>query len=439
MDERQFPGFALNTMKNLNLMIILYLTLVTMHSLSGYLHENSVLQFIMRVKHMPLEPWKIPVLSVGMYLCLLLLLSMHCKNNLQLLLKAALELGAAFVISFSLNFSYTGIVLLIIADTMGYFSNMKQRILLVASICIIYMLLDYDVLSVRYPIISIEDCWGYYNSHTQSMLLGIRNILDSINTLVFIIYAIVLILAEMREKERILGLNEKLHIANQELKEANLKLEAYARESEKAAETRERNRLAREIHDTLGHSLTGIITGIDACVMLMDIAPEATKEQLKAIADVARQGVKDVRRSVKALRPDTLESMDLKSALIQLLEETKRSTSVEIDYQIQTKLKDFNKDEEDIIYRIIQESITNAIRHGKAKKIWVQIDREYNTLKLHVKDNGIGCAHIQKGFGLHHMQERLDMLNGTLSYHGEDGFTVDAIIPIRWGTEGEHD
>ncbi len=439
MNHRQLPAFALSIMKSLNLMIILYLTGITMHSLSGYIHEGSALYFMMKVKHIPMEPWKMPVLSIGMFFCLLLLFSIPCKNNLQLVCKAAVELSVAFVISLSLNFSYTGIVLLIIADTMSYFSNMKQRILLVASICMVYLLLDYDLLSVRYPIISIEDCWEYYNSHVQSVLLGIRNILDSLNTLVFIIYAIVLILTEMQEKERVLGLNEKLHMANEELREANLKLEEYARESEKAAETRERNRLAREIHDTLGHSLTGIITGIDACVMLMDIAPEATKEQLKAIADVARQGVKDVRRSVKALRPDTLETMDLKSALIQLLEETKRSTSVQIDYQIQAKLKDFNKDEEDIIYRIIQESITNAIRHGKAKKIWVQIEREYNILKIHVKDNGIGCSHIQKGFGLHHMKERLDMLNGTLSYHGEDGFTVDARIPIRWGTEGEND
>ena len=255
------------------------------------------------------------------------------------------------------------------------------------------------------------------------------------NTLVFIIYAIVLILTEVKEKERILGLNERLNTAIQELKTANQKLEEYAKESEKAAETRERNRLAREIHDTLGHSLTGIITGIDACVMLVDIAPEATKEQLKAIANVARQGVKDVRRSVKALRPDALETLDLKHALIRMMEETKHSTGVEICYEITSRLKHFDKDEEDIIYRIVQESITNAIRHGKADRVEVRISRSFNMLNIHIRDNGIGCVNIQKGFGLHHMEERLGMLHGSLAYHGDDGFTVDAEIPIRWGTE----
>lgn len=122
-----------------------------------------------------------------------------------------------------------------------------------------------------------------------------------------------------------------------------------------------------------------------------------------------------------------------------MMEETRRSTGVVIDYEIKTKLKHFNKDEEDVIYRIVQESITNAIRHGKAEQIRVRIDREYNMLKIYIKDNGIGCADVQKGFGLHHMEERLDMLKGTLTYHGEDGFVVDAQIPIRWGAEEEND
>ena len=180
--------------------------------------------------------------------------------------------------------------LLIIADTMSYFSDMKRRMLLVVSVCVIYILLDYDLLSAGYAIISTEDCWAYYSREMQSLLLGVRNILNSLNTIVFISYAIVMILTEVREKERVLGLNERLNMANQELKLANEKLEEYARESENTAETRERNRLAREIHDTLGHSLTGIITGIDACVMLVDIAPEATKEQLRASCQCGKAG-----------------------------------------------------------------------------------------------------------------------------------------------------
>lgn len=60
-------------------------------------------------------------------------------------------------------------------------------------------------------------------------------------------------------------------------------------------------------------------------------------------------------------------------------------------------------------------------------------------LKIYIKDNGIGCKTVQKGFGLHHMEERLDMLHGELTYSGEDGFMIDARIPIRWGTEEKND
>ncbi len=397
MEEERFPKFVLGMMKHLNMVIILYLTMVTVHSLRGYIFENSAMDFLVRAERMPMEPWKLPVLSAGLYLCLLLLLSVPCRSKTHFLLKTIMELAMVFVISYALNFSYTGLVFLIIADTMGYFSDMKQRIVLMASIFVVYMLMDYHLLSARYPMISMETCWAYYNRETQSLLLGLKNILNSLNMILFISYTIVLILTEVKEKERILGLNEKLNTANLELKLANEKLEEYARESEKAAETRERNRLAREIHDTLGHSLTGIITGIDACVMLVDIAPEATKEQLKAIANVARQGIKDVRRSVKALRPDALESLDLKSALIQMIEETRNSTGVEIDCEIRTRLKNFNKDEEDIIYRIVQESMTNAIRHGKADHIKIWIDREYNMLKSTLKITEKDAVPLKKG------------------------------------------
>ena len=250
----------------------------------------------------------------------------------------------------------------------------------------------------------------YYQTASQSILLGVKNIFTSLNMLVFLLYIISLMRIQFSENEKILNLNEQLNDANEELKQVNLQLEEYAKESERAAEARERNRLAREIHDTLGHSLTGIITGIEACTALMDVAPEATKEQLKAIAEVARQGVTDVRRSVKALRPDALEKMDLEKALIQMMEEMRFATSAEIIYECSARLNCFNEDEENIIYRIVQECITNAIRHGKAKWIKICIDRKFNILKLHIEDNGIGCSHVQKGFGLHHMEERLNLL-----------------------------
>lgn len=435
MDESRYSGYTLVVMKNLNLFTILYIAVIMSSSLSGYIQENSALAFLAKVDQMPMVGWKVPVVSMGLYIAFLLVLYLQSESNLSLFLKVCLELAISFYISYVIGFSYTGIVLLILADTMRYFPKSKARLLFMVFISIFYLLIDYNLLSAYYGVAPLEAYLGYYQTEISSVLLGLKNVLNSLNMLVFLVYIILLVRMQFSEKERVLALNEQLNATNEELRCANMQLEEYAKESEKAAEARERNRLAREIHDTLGHALTGIITGIEACTTLMDVAPEATKEQLKAIAEVARQGVIDVRRSVKALRPDALEKFNLEKALAQAIQEMKRATNAEISYQCSAKLNCFDEDEENIIYRIVQECITNSIRHGKASKIQIQIGREFEILKICIKDNGIGCSNVHKGFGLHHMEERLDLLGGSLSYHGEDGFAVEAQLPIRWGTE----
>ena len=435
MDESRYSSYILIIMKNLNLLTILYIAIIMAYGLSGYIRENSALDFLTNIYQVPIAAWKIPIIAMGLYCSCLLLLYIRNVSNLGLFLKVCLELSISFCVSYVIGFSYTGLVLLILADAMRYFQKPTWKFLLAVFISIFYLLTDYNLLSIYYKITPLETYLEYYQNDTHSILLAIKNVSSSLNMLIFLVYIILLVRMHLSEKERILALNEKLNHANEELKQANLQLEVYAKESERAAQARERNRLAREIHDTLGHALTGIITGIEACTALMDVAPEATKEQLKAIAEVARQGVTDVRRSVKALRPDVLEKLDLEKALTQMIHEMRSATSAEIIYQCTTRLNCFNEDEENIIYRIVQECITNSIRHGKAKKIQICIDREYNILQICIQDNGIGCSDIQKGFGLHHMEERLELLGGKLTYNSEDGFLVEAQIPIRWGTE----
>lgn len=437
MDEKRYSNYILIVMENLNLLTVLYISVIMARGLAGHIQENSALDYLTGISRMPIVAWKIPVIALSLYASCMLLLSIQNVCNAGFFLKVCLELGISFCIGYVLGFSYTGIVLLILADAMRYFPKAKWKFSFAVFISMFYLLVDYNLLSVRYQITPLESYLVYYQNGTRSILLGIKNILSSLNMLVFLLYIILLVRNQFSEKERILGLNQELNDVNEELKQANIRLEEYAKESEKAAEARERNRLAREIHDTLGHALTGIITGIEACTSLMDVAPEATKEQLKAISEVARQGITDVRRSVKALRPDALEKMDLEKALTQMVHEIHVATNAEISYQCNTRLDCLNEDEENIIYRIVQECITNSIRHGKAGKIRVCIARDYNLLKVSIKDNGIGCIDIQKGFGLHHMEERLNLLGGSLRYNGEQGFAVEAQIPIRWGLEEE--
>lgn len=145
----------------------------------------------------------------------------------------------------------------------------------------------------------------------------------------------------------------------------------------------------------------------------------------------------DVRRSVNELRPDALEQRDLLSAIQKMISQMSAASKADITLDNSAGRLSFGEDEEEVIYRIIQESITNSIRHGKADRVRIRITREYNIVTITIRDNGIGAASIEPGFGLTHMKERLEMLGGKIEVDGSDGFCVVAEIPIRWGTEND--
>ena len=218
-----------------------------------------------------------------------------------------------------------------------------------------------------------------------------------------------------------------------QLEQANSQLHEYAAMSEKVAETRERNRLAREIHDTIGHVLTGISAGLDACVALIDVSPEKTKQQLEVISNVTREGIKEVRRSVNELRPDALERFSLEYAIQKMISDMTSVSDCKVYFASEVSNMKFDEDEEMAIYRVIQESITNAIRHGEADKIWIAMKHQESEILLQIRDNGKGCDHIKSGFGTRHIKERIGMLGGKVTFDGSKGFLVEARIPIRWG------
>ena len=426
----QAPGLIFLEMKVLNLLILFFITIISLHALRGYTMDGSALHFLIGAGSVPAYSWKLPLCVAALCICLLLLLSIPCNNHPELVAKIVIEYGIILGICTLTGFGYTGIVMLLLADTMRYRIDWKKRIIYIVAICIAYLAMSGNKMYSLPHVIPLSQMWAYYRQDVRNSLLSVLDMLSLLNTMIFILYMVVMTLSQTSEKERILRLNSQLQMANR-------KLEEYAQEQVRMTETRERNRLAREIHDTLGHSLTGIITGIEACIMLMDIAPEATKEQLRAIAEVARNGITDVRHSVNALRPDALETLSLESAIRKLVEESEKSTGVKIDLVFPENLQDLDQDEEDVLYRIVQESITNAIRHGKATHIDVLMEHVDNDLRIRIADNGKGCDNIQSGFGLHHMQERIDMLKGTLSYSGKDGFVIEAVVPIRVVAEEE--
>lgn len=315
------------------------------------------------------------------------------------------------------------IALFAIVDMVDDPRSLRQKRFLSAMI-VVYLFCNMDAATSALHAVTLKQYLAFYSLHTRSVLQLVIESLSALEMILFILYMVLFISQQTSEKQEILNLNQQLQQANEQLR-------IYAEESAHTAQVQERNRLAREIHDTLGHVLTGITAGADACIQMMDDSPEMARHQMELIADTARNGMNDVRRSVKALRPDSLEKENLSGALNKMCTSMAQSSGTQIQLEESLAGLTLSQDEEDCVYRTVQEGITNAIRHGHATRVQVRCHIEDGVLEVSVKDNGIGCKSVTPGFGLQHMQERMLMLGGTFWYENSDGFCIRAEIPLR--------
>ncbi|MCD8021252.1 MAG: sensor histidine kinase [Clostridiales bacterium] len=265
--------------------------------------------------------------------------------------------------------AYNGVIFFVFAEILSYVEKSWSRlaVLFLAFVC--YLVGNYQLVSIVIPMNSFEIWVSFYSETMERFFLAMRTICELSNMLIFLSYVVILLVTDREE-------NERISILNEQLQKANEQLHLFAEEKEQMGETRERNRLAREIHDTLGHILTGISVGVDAVMVLMDTSPDAAKTQLETIGDMARSGLNDVRRSVRKLKPDALERMPLENAIHQMIEEMSKGTNTKIYFVSYIDELRFDADVEETLYRIIQESTTNAIRHGRAKEIWIRISEK---------------------------------------------------------------
>ncbi len=417
---------------------MLILNIIAVGLICGFIYvtTNRILAhydartFLDSVVTIPANPKENFMICMGMMVLLVVSFAMrqvwHQEHSRLIICTLIVDAVVCVSLVVQLNFNYNGLLLLVFANVIAYVKDGKVKIFFVAMAIAGYLVADYELLSIYTPLYSVSDYIRYYPSSTQQYLFSIYNVIISLNIILFIVYCVYVINAQRGTIEEVNQLYHELQTANEQLKE-------YADMSERMAQTRERNRLAREIHDTLGHTLTGITAGLDACLAIIDVAPDQTKKQLEMLSQVSRDGIKEIRRSVNELRPDALERLSLEVAIRKMVMDMSKVSDVEIYFETEEKHLKFDEDEENAIYRVIQESITNAVRHGQAKKIWITLKKIDGEILLVIKDNGIGCEEIKSGFGTKHIKERIEMLKGTVSFDGRNGFTVTARIPIRWG------
>lgn len=442
MDNEKTLSSLSRLMFALNLAIILFYSLACLITTLRVCGSFGAYDFLSSAGRIPPPPWRMPLWALGQYL--LLCAVSFGKNRWDIerfqvrLLVCLVEILLCAGVTASLGFYYSGAALLVLADLVHYVRNGAARVCFTAALILLFSFGRYEIL---YPLtggIAFSAYLDYYNQTVRSLFAGVESLLVCLNVLLFVLFMILLFTGQKAENSRIRKLNKQLNQANDRLRD-------YAFELERMTEVRERNRLAREIHDTLGHTLTGIIMGSDAGLALFDAAPEEAKKRIQVVAQAARDGLNDVRRSIKALRPDALENTSLEEALEAMITNFKATTSAEVLYDQQAGPLHFAQDEEDTLYRVLQESMTNAVRHGHATEIRIRLTRRESLLTIDVRDNGLGSGEEpQEGFGLRHMRERLELLGGSLTFgnrealdgDGERGFYIVVSLPIR-GKEEE--
>ncbi|NTU55150.1 MAG: sensor histidine kinase [Anaerolineales bacterium] len=224
---------------------------------------------------------------------------------------------------------------------------------------------------------------------------------------------------------------EKAEALASQLEQANRQLAEYVSQVEELAATQERNRLAREIHDNLGHYLTIVNVQLEAARLTLDSEPARAMDALTKAQDLAKKGLTSVRESVAALRVSPVENRPLDDAIAELIEEA-RVSGVATNFKIIGNIRPVESKSALALYRVVQEGLTNVRKHASASRVDIELNfSEADTIRLTLRDDGIGAADTSGGFGLIGLRERVHLLDGEFKVETEigKGFQLDVSIP----------
>lgn len=190
----------------------------------------------------------------------------------------------------------------------------------------------------------------------------------------------------------------------------------------------ERNRIAHEIHDIIGHSLTTVIVQLEAGKRLSKAKPDQVYEKMELSQELLRKGLDRIRESVKVLG-EVQETIEIEEALKGLVDDTVKATGVLITSSID-EIPKLNHAQKKVIYYALQEGITNGIRHGKSTHFHFTLHIRGKFMEFKLVDNGVGVEKIEYGFGLNAMRNRILMLNGELTVKTEKGRGCELAIVL---------
>jgi signal transduction histidine kinase len=219
-----------------------------------------------------------------------------------------------------------------------------------------------------------------------------------------------------------------------QLELSNQKLRKYALTTERLAQSQERNRIARELHDTLAHTLSSVSVQLEAVKALFDLNPGDSKKLLIKSIENTRNGLKETRRTLKDLRSSELESFGLIGAINNVLLSAKERGGFQVNTSLGKDLDSLNDEISHSLFRIVQEAMENIVRHSNAKNVSLTLHLHKNEIVLFISDDGLGFSKRaikeKDSFGIRGMRERVETLGGvfTINSNPQHGTTIEVVL-----------
>ncbi|AJE52623.1 histidine kinase [Paenibacillus jamilae] len=215
---------------------------------------------------------------------------------------------------------------------------------------------------------------------------------------------------------------------NEIIRNQKLVLEQYLSQIEQITLLEERDRLSKDLHDTMGHSYTSIIMGLE--ILRTELATKDGEQKIDSLLQLARNSMEEVRAYLHQI-DSPQESLPLTVTLQQLAEEFQKHAKVNVRTRIIGEEYIVSKQAKMTLYRCLQESLTNAVRHGQSTEIIVSLHFEPQQTRLDVQDNGDGVEEWKDGFGLTAMKERATQLQGRVTVYSEkgEGTFISCVLP----------
>lgn len=345
--------------------------------------------------------------DIPIFLLSLLLYSLNVRLR-KVLTNKAFSITSIFldliIIHFIFN-RFSGmtylLILITLIDGVLYVENYSHSIIIISSIFIMYLINDKE--------------------------------LEIILLVLFILCSLVLFTTKNKLKTKKISeleyLYDDVRRYSYELEQAKKQVELYSCKVEELTQIQERERISREIHDTIGHKLTALLFQLEAGVRLLESDKEKSKELLLASRENLRESIDVLRETVRSMKPKGHKNFTF--SMNEMIKKFKADTGINISFSVKGNPVELYPGAELVLYKNTQEALTNAVRHSNTKNIIVNLIYKGEEVSISITNDGCITKDIKKGLGITGMEERLSFIGGRLNIFIDSEFIVENVVPIK--------